>query len=77
MKVFTCHETKWLRCPDADQQREADVQMKTLTVALSGAVAVVAHIDNNILHVASTGDCTAVIGTLSDTVISEPALWAL
>ena len=40
--------------------------MKTLTVALSGAVAVVAHIDNNILHVASTGDCTAVIGTLSE-----------
>jgi len=51
---------------DADQQREADVQMKTLTVALSGAVAVVAHIDSNILHVASTGDCTAVIGTLSE-----------
>ena len=51
---------------DADQQREADVQMKTLTVALSGAVAVVAHIDSNILHVASTGDCTAVFGTLSE-----------
>ena len=58
---------KWSICgADADQQREADVQMKTLTVALSGAVAVVAHIDSNILHVASTGDCTAVIGTLSE-----------
>jgi len=54
------------RLRDADQQREAEVQMKTKVVAMSGAVAVVAHIDNNILHVASTGDCTAVIGTMSE-----------
>ena len=47
-------------------QEQSDVHMKTLTVALSGSVAVVAHIDNNILHVASTGDCSAVLGTLSE-----------
>jgi len=40
--------------------------MKTLTVALSGCVAIVAHIDDNMLHVASTGDCTAVLGSLSE-----------
>ena len=40
--------------------------MKTLTVAMSGSVAVVAHIDGPMLHVASTGDCTAVLGSLSE-----------
>ena len=59
------------RLRDADQQREAEVQMKTKVVAMSGAVAVVAHIDNNILHVASTGDCTAVIGTMSGMAASS------
>ena len=44
----------------------SDVHMKTLTVALSGCVAVVAHIDGNMLHVASTGDCEAVLGSLSE-----------
>lgn len=39
---------------------------KTLTVAMSGSVAVVAHIDGPMLHVASTGDCTAVLGSLSE-----------
>ncbi|CAB4059289.1 PDP [Lepeophtheirus salmonis] len=41
--------------------------MKTLSVAMSGAVAVMAHIDGPHLHVASTGDCSAVLGTLSET----------
>merc|ERR1719187_2672321 len=41
--------------------------MKTLTVAMSGCVAVVAHIVGPHLSVASTGDCTAVVGSLSDT----------
>ena len=40
--------------------------MKTLTVALSGCVAVVVHIDGNMLHVGSTGDCEAVLGSLSE-----------
>jgi len=52
--------------PAIDNGELADVHMKTLTVALSGCVACVAHLDNNILHVASTGDCTAVVGTLSE-----------
>jgi pyruvate dehydrogenase phosphatase len=60
---------------DNDMSREAlpcsttgdgKVNMKTLTVAMSGCVAVVTHIDGPHLHVASTGDCTAVIGSLSE-----------
>jgi len=57
---------------DNDMSREAlpepggPVNMKTLTVAMSGCVAVCAHIDGPHLHVASTGDCTAVIGSLSE-----------
>ncbi|KAK0180978.1 hypothetical protein PV327_003304 [Microctonus hyperodae] len=35
---------------------------KTLGVAMSGAVAIVAHIDGPHLHVAGTGDCQAVLG---------------
>ena len=46
--------------------KPSDVHMKTLTVALSGCVAAVAHIDGNMLHVASTGDCSAVLGSLSE-----------
>jgi hypothetical protein len=34
------------------------VNMKTLTVAMSGCVSVVAHVDGPHLHVASTGDCS-------------------
>ena len=41
--------------------------MKTLTVAMSGCVAAVAHIEGPHLNVGSTGDCTAVVGSLSDT----------
>jgi len=58
---------------DEDMSREAipaegkEVDMKTLTVAMSGCVAVVAHIVGPHLSVASTGDCTAVVGSLSDT----------
>merc|ERR1712013_736257 len=35
--------------------------------AMSGCVAAVAHIEGPHLSVASTGDCTAVVGSLSDT----------
>lgn len=58
---------------DEDMSREAipkdgqDVDMKTLTVAMSGCVAVAAHIEGPHLSVASTGDCTAVVGSLSET----------
>lgn len=40
---------------------------RTLSVAMSGSVACVAHIDQNQLHVASTGDCVAVLGSVNDT----------
>ena len=46
---------------------EGRVNMKTLSVGMSGAVACVAHIDGPHLHLASLGDCQAVIGVLSDT----------
>ena len=51
------------RIPNANG---GEKNMKTLTVAMSGSVAVVAHIDGPMLHVASTGDCTAVLGSLSE-----------
>lgn len=40
---------------------------RTMSVAMSGAVACVAHIDGQHLHIANTGDCAAVLGTISDT----------
>ncbi|XP_040581537.1 pyruvate dehydrogenase [acetyl-transferring]-phosphatase 1, mitochondrial [Lepeophtheirus salmonis] len=53
---------------DGAMSKEAENRdMKTLSVAMSGAVAVMAHIDGPHLHVASTGDCSAVLGTLSET----------
>jgi len=57
---------------DGDMSREAverpggQVNMKTVTVAMSGCVAATAYIEGPHLSVASTGDCTAVIGSLGD-----------
>ncbi|KAG6449102.1 pyruvate dehydrogenase [acetyl-transferring]-phosphatase 1, mitochondrial [Manduca sexta] len=42
------------------------INPKTLSVALSGAVACVAHVDGPNLHIANVGDCNAVLGTLTD-----------
>lgn len=42
------------------------INPKTLSVALSGAVACVSHIDGPHLHVANVGDCNAVLGTLTE-----------
>jgi pyruvate dehydrogenase phosphatase len=39
---------------------------QTLSVALSGSVAVVAHCLKNHLHVAATGDCQAVLGSINE-----------
>lgn len=39
---------------------------RTLSVAMSGAVACVAHIDGVHLHIANTGDCAAVLGSMGD-----------
>lgn len=49
---------------DDDLSKEAlqHTNMRTMSVAMSGAVACVAHIDQLNLHVASTGDCGAVLG---------------
>jgi len=58
---------------DNDMSREAiagpgnHVNMKTVKVAMSGCVAAAAYIKDNHLTVASSGDCTAVVGSLSDT----------
>ncbi|KAF9804920.1 hypothetical protein SFRURICE_007823 [Spodoptera frugiperda] len=43
-----------------------EVNYKSLSVALSGAVACVAHIDGPHLYVANVGDCNAVLGTMTD-----------
>lgn len=48
---------------------KGDNASRTLSVAMSGAVAAVAHIDGPHLHVANVGDCQAVIGVLSGVYI--------
>ncbi|XP_075229114.1 pyruvate dehydrogenase [acetyl-transferring]-phosphatase 1-like protein, mitochondrial [Lycorma delicatula] len=65
-------ENAFLRL-DNDLSKEAldlngnkKINMKTLSVGLSGAVACVAHIDGPHLHIANVGDCQAVLGVLSD-----------
>lgn len=44
----------------------SDTDNLTLNVGLSGSVACVAHIDGSHLHVASAGDCLAVVGVYTD-----------
>uniref|UniRef100_A0A0A9WX38 [Pyruvate dehydrogenase [acetyl-transferring]]-phosphatase 1, mitochondrial n=3 Tax=Lygus hesperus TaxID=30085 RepID=A0A0A9WX38_LYGHE len=54
---------------DADISREASTDMpgsKTLSVSMSGSVACVALIQDCHLHVATVGDCQAVVGMLSE-----------
>ncbi|XP_017051925.1 pyruvate dehydrogenase [acetyl-transferring]-phosphatase 1, mitochondrial [Drosophila ficusphila] len=46
------------------QEALASNDVRTMSVALSGAVACVVHLEGLQLHVASTGDCGAVLGTL-------------
>lgn len=63
-------ENAFLRL-DNDLSNEALSQLnkkdaRTLAVAMSGTVAVVAHIDGPHLHVAGVGDCKAVLGVLSE-----------
>lgn len=43
------------------------INLKTLSVSMSGSVGCVAHIDGPDLHLANVGDCQAVLGVLSDT----------
>ncbi|CAH1968188.1 unnamed protein product [Acanthoscelides obtectus] len=58
---------------DEDLSREAlpkngeTINLKTMSVAMSGAVACVAHVDGTNLHIANVGDSGAVLGTLSET----------
>jgi pyruvate dehydrogenase phosphatase len=70
-KMADALETAFLRL-DGDLSREAlpdargRLNKRTLSVAMSGAVACVAHVDGPHLHVASAGDCQAVVGVLGD-----------
>lgn len=66
-------EDAFLRLDD-DLSNEALLQLnrkdaRTLAVAMSGTVAVVAHIDGPHLHVAGVGDCKAVLGVLSGSTL--------
>jgi len=67
-------ENAFLRL-DNDLSSEALLQLnrkdaaRTLAVAMSGAVAAVAHIDGPHLHVAGVGDCKAVLGILSGSML--------
>ena len=49
-----------------------EVGLMTSTVALSGAVAVIAHIDGPMLHIASCGDCVAVLGKTIKNIVKGP-----
>lgn len=66
----TALENAFIRM-DEDLSKEAltpvngQINMKTLSVAMSGTVACVAHIDGPHLHVAHVGDCCAVLGKLT------------
>ncbi|KAG8235627.1 hypothetical protein J437_LFUL014885 [Ladona fulva] len=53
-------------CREALPDKNGRVNAKTLGVAMSGAVACVAHVDGPHLHVANVGDCQAVLGVLSE-----------
>ncbi|XP_064293080.1 pyruvate dehydrogenase [acetyl-transferring]-phosphatase 2, mitochondrial isoform X2 [Plodia interpunctella] len=46
--------------------RDGQLNQKTLSVAMSGAVTCVTHIDGPHLHVANVGDCNAVLGTMTE-----------
>ncbi|CAG9862761.1 unnamed protein product [Phyllotreta striolata] len=50
--------------PKVEKER---VNLKTMSVAMSGAVVCLAHVDGPHLHVANVGDCSAVLGSLSET----------
>ncbi|KAJ6638771.1 [Pyruvate dehydrogenase [acetyl-transferring]]-phosphatase 1, mitochondrial [Pseudolycoriella hygida] len=54
---------------DNDISNEAlqSPSLRTMSVAMSGSVACVAHINGSNLHIASTGDCGAVLGSVTDT----------
>jgi pyruvate dehydrogenase phosphatase len=61
---------------DSDLSKEAlpideKINMKTLSVAMSGAVACVAHIDGAHLHIANVGDCCAVLGITYVKILSD------
>ncbi|XP_045464566.1 pyruvate dehydrogenase [acetyl-transferring]-phosphatase 1, mitochondrial isoform X1 [Harmonia axyridis] len=47
--------------------KDGKFNRKTLSVAMSGCVSCVAHIDGPHLHIANVGDCSAVLGSLSET----------
>lgn len=53
-------------CSEALQSNAKEIDLKTLYVAMSGAVGCVAHIDGTHLHVANIGDCQAVLGVLTE-----------
>jgi pyruvate dehydrogenase phosphatase len=51
---------------EALKTNAARPNLRTISVAMSGAVACVAHIDGSHLHVANVGDCRAVLGVLTE-----------
>lgn len=51
---------------EAIECEESIMNSKTISVAMSGAVACIAHIDGSHLHIANVGDCRAVLGVLTE-----------
>lgn len=50
---------------EALPKNDEPLNLKTMSVAMSGAVACVAHIDGPHLHLANVGDSCAVLGKFS------------
>lgn len=70
LKIPEMLENAFLRL-DNDLSREAlplngNVNMKTLSVAMSGAVTCTAYIDGPHLYIANVGDCNAVLGYVNE-----------
>ncbi|GAB6026349.1 hypothetical protein CHUAL_012553 [Chamberlinius hualienensis] len=64
----------WDEVEAAELSSSTSLLNEMLTIAMSGAVACVAHLDGVHLHIANTGDCRAVLGTLSEsnTWVAKP-----
>nr|CAG4650140.1 EOG090X05SW [Sida crystallina] len=56
----------WWKELSTQPNKEKLLQLATLSVAMSGAVACAAHISSNNLVIANTGDCQAVLGSTGE-----------
>lgn len=51
---------------EAERDKKASLIPKLLSIAMSGCVACVAHVDGPHVHIANVGDCSAVLGSIEN-----------